>query len=101
MKFSLISAGARVLRRLSRRSQLDIFAGVTREWKVPLPMASRKPDYPKCAKCFASFMLDSDAEWHRATAAGRGTFSCREGRLEDRVLISGESGQHTLEGKRV
>ena len=30
-------------------------------------------DFPKCAKCFASFMLDNDSEWHRASAAASGT----------------------------
>ena len=48
---------------------------VIREWKVVLPIASRKPDFPKCAKCFASFMLDNDAQWHRTRAgAGGGVF---------------------------
>ena len=44
----------------------------TRYWSVPLPMASRKPDFPKCARCFASFMLDNDAAWHRAHTVSPG-----------------------------
>ena len=60
--------------RLARKSKVMDKRFVIREWKVPLPMASRKPDVPKCAKCFASFMLDNDAEWYRAAAAPRGTF---------------------------
>ena len=39
-----------------------------RTWTRPLPFAHRQPDFPKCARCFASFMLDNDAAWHRRTA---------------------------------
>jgi hypothetical protein len=39
-----------------------------RTWTRPLPLARRQPDFPKCSRCFASFMLDNDAAWHRRTA---------------------------------
>ena len=35
-----------------------------REWNTVLLLHARKPDFPKCAKCFASFVLDNDAAWH-------------------------------------
>ena len=41
-------------------------------WSNPLPMASRKPDFPKCARCFSAFVLDNDAAWHRAHAPSPG-----------------------------
>ena len=43
---------------------------VLREWSRPLPMARRHADFPHCAPCFASFMLDNDAEFHRAASQG-------------------------------
>ena len=35
-----------------------------RQWARPLPLERRKADFPHCAACFASFMLDNDAAWH-------------------------------------
>ena len=58
-----------------KRVYKETYPEVIREWKVVLPIASCKPDFPKCAKCFASFMLDNDAQWHRTRAgAGGGVF---------------------------
>ena len=35
-----------------------------RAWRVALPSARRVHDFPHCARCFASFVLDNDAAWH-------------------------------------
>ena len=43
---------------------------VIREWYRPLPVADRVADFPHCAPCFAGFMLDNDAEFHRAAREG-------------------------------
>jgi hypothetical protein len=34
-----------------------------REWSNPLPHHRRQNDFPHCAPCFASFILDNDAAW--------------------------------------
>ena len=39
-----------------------------RTWTVPFPKNRRKPDFPSCASCFASFALDNDAAWHQEQA---------------------------------
>ena len=39
---------------------------VIRQWGRPLPMTRRVADFPHCAPCFAGFMLDNDASFHRA-----------------------------------
>jgi len=40
-----------------------------RQWVRPLPMTRRVPDFPHCAACFAAFMLENDAAWHREQEA--------------------------------
>ena len=40
-----------------------------RFWTKPLPLHRRVADFPHCAPCFASFMLENDAAWH-AEAGG-------------------------------
>ena len=39
-----------------------------RNWAIPLPLNRRVPDFPQCAKCFASFVLENDAAWHLQNA---------------------------------
>ena len=34
-----------------------------RDWQISLPRSRRVHDFPHCATCFASFMLDNDAAW--------------------------------------
>ena len=46
--------------RLTKNQALDE-RFTTRIWTKPLPLEQRKSDFPHCAKCFASFMLDNDA----------------------------------------
>ena len=36
---------------------------IIRTWRNALPMARRVNAFPHCARCFASFVLDNDAEW--------------------------------------
>lgn len=39
-----------------------------RVWSTPLLHHRRVPDFPHCAPCFASFMLDNDAAWQNEFA---------------------------------
>ena len=39
-----------------------------RVWRTHLPHHRRVPDFPHCAPCFASFMLDNDAAWQNEFA---------------------------------
>ena len=39
-----------------------------RNWAIPLPLNRRVPDFPQCAMCFASFVLENDAAWHLQNA---------------------------------
>ena len=41
-----------------------------REWTRPLPLHLQIADFPHCAACFASFMLDNDAAWQRSQSEG-------------------------------
>ena len=41
---------------------------VIRTWTRPLPMDRRDPAFPHCGCCFASFMLQNEANWHARRA---------------------------------
>ena len=50
--------------RLKRNTKAMGERFVIREWKILLPMASRKPDFPKYAKCFVSLSCSSSFVGH-------------------------------------
>ena len=54
----------------TRKSQAMDERFVIRQWSRPLPHARRVADFPQCAPCFARFMLDNDAEYHRTNMRG-------------------------------
>ena len=41
-----------------------------RNWYVPIPPASRRPDFPRCGRCFAEFFLGNSFSY----GAGRKAF---------------------------
>ena len=65
----VIAPPAHPARRASAEHQRKVQAMgerfVIRHWSVPLPMNRRVPDFPQCASCVASFVLENDAAWHR------------------------------------
>ena len=54
----------------TRRMQAMDERFTIRQWTQPLPMQSRVAEFPHCASCFASFMLDNDAAWRRVQDGG-------------------------------
>ena len=54
----------------SRKAQAMDERFTIRQWTSPLPLCHRKADFPHCAACFASFMLDNDVAWHQQQGGG-------------------------------
>jgi hypothetical protein len=43
-----------------------------RVWQIPLPMESRRPDFPRCGCCFSRFVLENEQEYQFQSAVLEG-----------------------------